>query len=81
MLTHCCPTVWLLGSQGGYVQDKVRSGTGREGALGYERYVAGAGTRLDREPVERVAWAMRSSDFFQTGTEVREVATESPWRR
>ena len=24
----------------GYVQDKVRPGTGREGALGYERYVA-----------------------------------------
>ena len=27
----------------GYVQDKVRPGTGREGALGYERYTAGAG--------------------------------------
>jgi len=23
-----------------YVQDKVRPGTGREGALGYERYIA-----------------------------------------
>ena len=27
----------------GYVQDKERPGTGREGALGYERYTAGAG--------------------------------------
>ena len=27
-------------SRGDYVQDKVRPGTGREGALGYERYVA-----------------------------------------
>ena len=27
-------------SRGGYVQDKVRPGTGREGALGYERYIA-----------------------------------------
>ena len=25
---------------GDYVQDKVRPGTGREGALGYERYIA-----------------------------------------
>ena len=24
----------------GYVQDKVKPGTGREGALGYERYIA-----------------------------------------
>ena len=36
-----------------YVQDKVRPGTGREGALGYERYAAGAG--------------MRRSGLFQTG--------------
>jgi hypothetical protein len=27
-------------SRGEYVQDKVRPGTGREGALGYERYIA-----------------------------------------
>ena len=26
--------------RGAYVQDKVRPGTGREGALGYERYFA-----------------------------------------
>ena len=39
---------------GCYVQDKVRPGTGREGALGYERYAAGAG--------------MRRSGFFQIGT-------------
>jgi hypothetical protein len=28
------------GRRVGYVQDKVRPGTGREGALGYERYIA-----------------------------------------
>ena len=36
----------ILGGQtrkSGAVQDKVRPGTGREGALGYERYAAGAG--------------------------------------
>ena len=27
-------------TRGDYVQDKVRPGTGREGALGYERYIA-----------------------------------------
>ena len=27
-------------SGGAYVQDKVRPGTGRESALGYERYIA-----------------------------------------
>jgi hypothetical protein len=27
-------------SRGDYVQDKVRPATGREGALGYERYIA-----------------------------------------
>ena len=27
-------------SRSDYVQDKVRPGTGREGALGYERYIA-----------------------------------------
>ena len=31
-----------LPSRRAYVQDKVRPGTGREGALGYERYAAGA---------------------------------------
>ena len=37
---------WLIATGcADYVQDKVRPGTGREGALGYERYAAGAGMR------------------------------------
>ena len=31
---------WIYAPCHDYVQDKVRPGTGREGALGYERYIA-----------------------------------------
>ena len=48
-----------------YVQDKVRPGTGREGALGYERYIADEHMDVRRDCVsfaraqESVEWVPR----------------------
>ena len=54
-----------------YVQDKVRPGTGREGALGYERYVAGAGMR-------RSDWYSFAQLVRLNARAYREVFTVSP---
>ena len=49
---HQNPVLYeYLHSRGGYVQDKVRPGTGREGALGYVRYIAGEHMDVRRDCV------------------------------
>ena len=57
----------------GYVQDKVRPGTGREGALGYERYTAGAGMRWSGafQFCTVFGAGMPRSGLFQIGTVLR----------
>jgi len=59
----------------GYVQDKVRPGTGREGALGYERYIAGEHMDVRRDCV---SFARRI--FFSWDQTVRnELRTLRGW--
>ena len=52
-----------------YVQDKVRPGTGREGALGYERYIAGKhmDVRRDCASFARVQNIRRVCNLLRTG--------------